>query len=195
MGTPNFATRNASKIYAVFMNTREEILDDNDEPTGKFIDGPEEWEVDDRKDYFRDELVHKDFYCVDNDAWDNNRSYPGQNLKTWWANKTFADVQIEISLTAKVISGYYEGASLDWEVELFMDNCSYDAIDVTDFVDHCNHNKGVAIFTYPKVDKWIETTKQKMIDEMEKIFETFSEVKLQTIAVASNGEAFYKTVN
>jgi hypothetical protein len=177
------------------MNTREEILDDNDEPTGKFIDGPEEWEVKDRMDYFRDELVHENFYCVDNNAHDNNRSYPGQNLKTWWANKTFADVQIEISITAKVISGYYEGASLDWEVELFMDNCSYDAIDVTDFVNHCNHNKGVAIFTYPKVDKWIETTKQKMIDEMEKIFETFSEVKLQTIAVASNGEAFYKTVN
>lgn len=196
MGASNFYCKNASNIFPVFMSYEDTVLDEDGEETSETETVyPDEWQIKDELDYFKEQLVNDKYRCIDLDEWDGQRSYPSQSIKQWSICKAFAGVDVEVMITAKVTSGYHEGACLDWKIEGYLGGHDTNGdFDITDFTHYCDYNTGVAAFTYPKTIKWFEATKDAMIAEMEEIFARLSGVKLKVVARFSNGETMYETV-
>lgn len=181
------------------MTTEEPVYDDDGNDTGETeCRSPETDEINEELSYFRERLSNvKDYPTIDLKDWDQEglRSYPSRFIKSWGMCKRFAGVYVDLELNAKVTSGYHEGACLDWDFKMTLNHCEYDDFDVADFTDHCDHNAGVAAFTYPKANKWANNMKDQMINDMEAIFAELSGIQLEVVATASNGETFYKQVN
>lgn len=174
MGTSNFHNVNSGRIYSVELQ--------------------EDWEYDDLKLNLKTELKEH----TTDDPYEL-RSFPSQVIGCLDKQKTFGDLDIDLSIYCVIRSGYYEGLNLDWFMKLDIGNTSYiDEIPekhhlIDDLRYFNDWNKGLSTIQSENVLKWIKTTKEELITKMEKIYEENS-TPLKVVAQFSNGETIYEKV-
>ena len=149
MGTSNFARGNASRVYAVLMNTEQtfkectecghkhydyeynldeltecescnEVLFEQDTE----YNAPESWEIDEFKEYVREQAENKvkslPYEYRFEDECGNERNYTSFELFSFRTSKSYGDISVDIKIVGQLVGAYYEDASLNFEV--YIDN-------------------------------------------------------------------------
>lgn len=171
MGTSNFARGNTSRAFAVLMNDQDDVED--------FIE------------YVREvaqESAPKDIQYSKEDGRDRNAS----NLFSYRMSKWFGDLEVELQIVAKMRSGYYEGASLDFEFTIF-DGYEFSDSDnsVENLFSNSCMNQGLLKIQQRHAERWADRTKDQLIALTEQVFEQVS-MPLKVVATFSNGETIYE---
>jgi hypothetical protein len=135
---------------------------------------------------------------------DSNRSYPASIIGRQTKCRTFAGVTLELTMEARLVSGYYEGACFDLEASLNVYDrdddhvCSWEGfddvynIDASDVIeDNWQGNIGLTKIHAKGIVKALETLFNELRDEAEDAFRKASEYRLGCIGHGNNGEAFY----
>jgi hypothetical protein len=135
---------------------------------------------------------------------DNDRNYCATNLFSFNTSKMFGDIEVEVSVIGQIVSAYYEGASLDFEVQIYngSENISLDNYSNVENVlddlfapryDHYNSdmNQGMRKIQMNNAIKWAEKTKTELIELIEEVFTKVSQ-PLNVVATFSNGETIYE---
>lgn len=211
MSTANFKVENASKYYVFGTNvyvTQEDIDEGyrDEDQLGQF----DEWATQDNYDCdlanAKYELIRSKGWS-ESKGWDGDRSYPG----SYFAEKTsrfyYGYTLFEITIQAKVVDGYYEGATFDYDASLrVLPECSwhygydyydYDLFGNYEFCEECViddnllKNLGLSKIHAKNVVKKVYAELQKLCDEAESVFQMNSEYRLGCMGYGSNGEAFY----
>jgi len=170
MATNNFHNVNASKIFACEIE--------------------EDYEYDDLVLNLSSSFDHLNFEEFDPNysPSDELRSFPARTLgrvtspiKIYGGLHVYAEVEIIIR------SGYYAGVNLDWKINYICDD-KHDSVEDIDFEwlfenKHNNYKSWITSF--------LENQANMLVEEVERIYEEYT-TPLRTIAVASNGEAFYE---
>lgn len=231
MATPNFASpKNASKYFVVLTNIEEKYkeceeclhrhyeweydLDELNEcenecenPTfeiGCETRAPETHECDDLMLNIESEITSLEHGFTDDTKF-HDRNYQRASLGALNVSKTFGDITVELKLTSILQSAYYEGATLDYMLEVYnggemiepYDTCSLEdiVIDLFDLNynehDYSEMSKGLRTIQCRNAFNWIEEQVSLLGEQLEKIYERFSSHKLQCDGVFSNGEAVY----
>ena len=219
MGTSNFSRlNNASKYYTVFMNVEEKYVECNDCNT-KFVEWESEyeeieetkccsnckssnltfdeeyrslesWEIDDWKSYFRECL--ENVGGEHNDKYNEDRRYIGAfNFSKW-----YADVLVELRFHLYYDIGYYEGAKLDYDIEV------YNGFEYSDELENSleyifedsDLSVGMQKIQAKNALKWIEKIKAETSEKIEKLFSEVCDNRLELVGTFSNGESIYKEV-
>jgi hypothetical protein len=157
---------------------------------------PDEWEYNDLLDCLRDALKEKfgrDY--TEDDATDNNRSYNGRYFASVSSSRNFMRLDVEVQIKCLARAGYYDGVSLDWEPVIYIDGTVNEDIQdaETSFRIACDYeqvNEGLQRANWPKLENWLEATKEHLTSEIEKVYEAFS-TPLNVVARFSNGETIY----
>lgn len=234
MATPNFASpQNASKYFVVLTNrektykkckkckhkhyeweyTLKDLTEcENGCKNPKFKEKtktvqPDDFEYDDLKSNLGYSLKEIGGDALD-EAWGNDRNYHRQAVGSLSSSKWYGDLEARIKITVIVQGAYYEGATLDYLIEV--DNGeTFEEIDdndtVEDIVDdlfqveyvddnYSNMGKGMRIIQSKNATKWINKEIQQLSKQIEVILEQFSSHKLQCDGVFSNGEAVYSEI-
>lgn len=138
---------------------------------------------------------------------DRDRNYCATDKFSLYTSKWYGDIEAELKITGQIVSAYYEGASLDYKLEIYNGgewsevSNGYYKFTVGDIVDclfeseYDNHtfsdmNRGLRKMMLPKATKWAESEAKKMIELIEEIFTQVS-MPLVVTAQFSNGETFY----
>jgi hypothetical protein len=171
----------------------------------------EDFEYDDLTYYLRETAEEKAkqtaFRYNDESGSDNDRNYCATDLFSLYTSKSYGDIEVEIKITGQIVSAYYEGASLDYRLEIYNGgewsevSNGYYKVSVSDIVDglfeseYDNHtfsdmNRGLRTILAPKATKWAEKETEKMIEAIEEIFTQVS-IPLNVVASFSNGETIY----
>lgn len=231
MSTPNFARpSNASKYFVVLTGREEnksvcnECGDEHYEWEEDYIcsEGepcancgsidikheeeyrqPEQFEYDDLIDNIGHD-IKENGGIKENKYLDNSR-YSIQSLGYFKETKHYGDIDVTIKITAVIQSAYYEGATLDYliEVESRGDSWKHNTgshydNDLDSIMDdvfdpyYTDLNKGLCKIMIPKALNWCENTIERLSSKVEGIFEGWSEHKLKCKGVFSNGEAIYE---
>jgi hypothetical protein len=216
MGTSNFARGNASKVYAVLMNVEEKFcectecntkyweFDSEYQEQGETCNtcgnelnhdteyrAVEEWEIDDFVEYLRETAQEKTkFNYRDLSGYDNERNYGGRYVFQLQADKNFGDVNFDVRLKAIMRGGYYEGANLDFEIEVNDDDEVYEQSFEWEFEMHSDLPKGMQVIQRKNALKWAQKTLETMKEDIESIFTQVSQ-PLNVVATFSNGETIY----
>jgi hypothetical protein len=173
MGTSNFARGNTSRVFAVLMN--------------------EEDDVEDFEEFVREvakESAPKDIQYSKEDGRDRNAS----NLFSYRASKWYGDLEVELQIVAKMVSGYYEGASLDFEFTIFDGYEFSDSDDAVEYLfgNNCScMNQGLLKIQQRHAERWVDRTKSELTVLIEQVFEQVS-MPLRVVATFSNGETIYE---
>lgn len=174
MGTSNFYVENASKVFALLPSEEDE---------------PILW-WDDTKMWIEDTLNENGYReCSSGTERDAER------IAVKSIDRQFMGVWVEVSITSIVRYGYYEGASLDWDVSIHIGAVEYD---VAVFERFCaedlecasDESYGLCKANAPKLVAWVERAKNDLVEELEKIYEQLS-IPLRVAARFSNGETIY----
>lgn len=189
MGTSNFHKVNAKKVYACMMN-----------------EGENNYTSLDYKD-FRENIYHlmEDYqecdYHTDSDSQRSMhelRSFYSHYIGSFVSSRYIRDIcDIEVQINAFSRCGYYDGINLDYEIKVFINGYEQDEqwkkyfsyVEVYDQMEH--PNKGLAKIIYRKVEKWVDSEITRMTNNLEQIFESVCEHKLEVFARFSNGETWY----
>lgn len=174
MGTSNFYKKNASKYFAVLMDYENE--------DGKTVT-TDEWDVDMLKECLMVKV--KDVF---------GSSHDSDGLPLIGKSKNFGDVCAEVWLTVKLNPGYYEGATLDYDIQIMIDGYEYEDIDDVD-ISHSYMNAGLQAIMLPKIRRWMLTSLDDMREKLEGVFDQCSDHVLVRTATFSNGEAIYEKVS
>lgn len=227
MGTNNFASpKNASKYFVVGANREEKYSECEcgkhyeweDEYVGEvFSTCPicksdveheeesrplESWEWDELEENLRDILSELEGF-EDINRKDHSRNYADTFLGSVSKSKSWGDAEFTVSILPVMTSAYYEGATLDFKIEITTVNDTYDYneesigdILFNGFDDYYIYlNRGLASIFKKYAEVWIEETVTELSEEVEKVFETVSSHKLKNLGSFSNGEAVYESVN
>lgn len=232
MGTTNFASpSNASKYYVV-LTGQEEKKSVCNECGEEHFEWSEEYVGEDEKclncgstdvryeeeyvypeDFEYDDLISNLGYEIERiggtkeNEYLGDNSYPIQSLgyfkdEKWYGN----DICITVKVTAVIQSAYYEGATLDWLVEIeeretwkhstgsYYDESLEDIMDMIFDPYYTDLNAGLCKIMQPKAVSWAEQVISNIEDKLEKLYESWSSHKLHCKGVFSNGEAIYETV-
>jgi hypothetical protein len=202
MGTNNFHNENASKIFAVLMGREEHLLDDegNETEETEYI-YPDEWECDDLKSnvlYSLKAIAEKSktIYFWKSGNANFLQSFEGGILGSLNIDKDYLGITCQVEVTAVLRSGYYEGANLDWELTLYADG--YESCEITDFLDEWEYQArkyngiGLVSMNRDHVENWANQALTNLTEEVEKVFEEFTEIKLKKVGQFSNGTAVYE---
>jgi hypothetical protein len=233
MGTANFSRpSNASKYFVVLAGQEEKYIE-----CPKCENKHYEWqhtleelkecdlcEEDLQGEDIQEEYVQpEDFECqdlIDNLGYEiknlggtkeneylGDRNYPIQSIGVFKESKMYGDLEVTVKITATIQSAYYEGATLDWLVEIeeretwkHSTGSSYDE-DLDDIMDmifdpyYTDFNAGLCKIMQPKAVDWAEQTISDIGEKLEKLYEDWSSHKLHCKGVFSNGEAIYETAN
>lgn len=236
MGTSNFARGNTSKVFAVLMNREETYKEcsecgerhydyDYSEESFKNITccegatleeetdyvSPDEWEYDDLKDYIQEtaEEKVKDFKEVwyrEESGRDNDRNYPATDLFSFNISKMFGDIEVEMRVVGQIVGAYYEGASLDFRLEIYNGgewsevSNGYYTITERDILDglfapeyehyRSDMNRGMRKIQMEYATKWAEEKATELKELIEEVFTKVS-MPLNVVASFSNGETIY----
>ena len=206
MSTPNFKVENASKIYAFGTNvyvTQEDIDEgyrEQDE-LGKF-----DWET--TQENYDCDLANAKYELIgkgwkESKGYDGDRSYPGSYFAEKSVFVNAARNGFEITIKAKAVCGYYEGAVYDYDANLqFYDSNGYlfpdydlfgnYAFSEKDVIDeNIYENAGLSKANAKSLVKKVYDELQKLQDEAEEVFQMYSEYRLGCAGIFSNGEAIY----
>lgn len=190
MATSNFAiSTNASKYFVVL---NREV---------------NEWQYKDLIQNIKNEITKlKDGY--EDDTQFQDRNYQRTTLGKLEVSKWYGDVEISVKLTAFIQSGYYEGATLDYLVEVYngyeyieelppsfgFNGYKYEDI-IKDFLrDNSEMSIGMQKIQTKNILNWLEITIKNLSQELEKIYDNFTQHKLQCDGVFGNGEAIYSEI-
>lgn len=236
MGAPNFAIGNTSKVFAVLMNRKETYKEcsecgerhynyDYSEETFKNLTccegatigeetdyvSPDEYEYDDLRYYIRETAQEevkdlKEVWYEEESGSDNDRNYCATDLFSFNTSKMFGDIEVEMRVVGQIVSGYYEGASLDFRLEIYNGgewsevSNGYYTITERDILDdlfepeyeHCNSdmNKGMRKIQMEYATKWAEKKATELKELTEEVFTKVS-MPLNVVASFSNGETIY----
>lgn len=231
MGTPNFASpSNASKYFVVLTN-REEEFKQCPECNAKYYEWeedlkdlhyckecdtdityteiesetiyPEHWECEEFIANIKEEILSLPNGYRDNTSF-NDRNYERSSLGKLSESKCFGDIDVTVNIIGILQSAYYEGATLDYLVELKVNGNNYDIStgshydeNVDDVLEseYSEMSKGLQVIQRRNAEKWVDNTIVKLSEQLEAIFENFTEHKLKCTAVFSNGEAVYEHTN
>lgn len=231
MGASNFARGNTSQVFAVLMNEERKVSICNSCGEKAFEDfdyveiggtcyecgsddiehtiedkAPESYDYEDFKEYLRETAKEKakDTYTYrKQEKSDNDRNYCATDLFSLSTYKMYGDIEVNLTITGQIVSAYYEGASLDYRLEVYngSEDCEVDrnssVADILDDLfapkyDHYNSymNQGMRRIQMKNATKWAEKETEKMIELIEEIFTEVS-MPLTVIAQFSNGETIY----
>jgi hypothetical protein len=236
MGASNFHRSQTSRVYAVLMNTEETFKECTEcghkhydyEYTLKDVNycaecnsedlteeteyrSAEDYDYDDFKEYLRETAERKvketTFDYRDESGSDNDRNYCATDLFSFRSSKMYGDIEVYITITGQIVSAYYEGASLDYRLEIYngsedveVENGYYTTTeaDILDDLfapkyEHYNSdmNKGLRSIMLKKATIWAEKETEKMKNLIEEIFTEVSQ-PLNVVATFSNGETIYQ---
>jgi len=231
MGTPNFQSPNNAKDYYVVLTSNEETykecevcfhrhyeeLDTLTECENECKDAtfeentetryPEEFECDDLKGNIGCDIEAQggtsDDKCLD------SSQYSVTSLGYLNESKCYGDVEVEVKVTAVLCGAYYEGATLDYLVQIVSQQgddfdistgsrYDEDVDDVmTQLFDEYNTymNAGLRKIQSQNAEKWVENIIEELSEKMDNLIQGYSEHKLSCKGVMSNGEAIYESVN
>lgn len=232
MGAPNFASpSNASKYYVVLTGSDEnkstcnecgeehwewedEYVCSEGEPCthcgSTDIVHEEEYRYPD--DWAYDDLVSNIGYEVERlggtpeNETIKSGSYGISSLGVFKRKKWYGDVEVRVIFTLVCQSAYYEGATLDWLIEIqgccdtykYSTGSNYDENldDILDMLFDSSYpttdmNAGLCAIIKPKAKAWIEEQIEELTEVLEKLCAEWSEHKLHCAGVFSNGEAVY----
>lgn len=167
----------------------------------------ESYEYDEFKEYLRETAQEeikelKNVWYKEESGSDNDRNYCATNLFSFNTSKMFGDIEVEVSIIGQIVSAYYEGASLDFEVQIYngwesatIDSyCSVENAVEDLFDNNCSlMNQGLLKIQSKNAIKWAEKTKTELIELIEEVFTKVSE-PLNVVRTFSNGETFYSKV-
>ena len=201
MATNNFYKVNASKYFVVLENYEQPVLDDEFNETDEMETVcMDEMEVADELDYFKSLLKDSlkegmKFYDYQNyDGQYDNRNFPAHYLGTVYTSKKFGDIDCEVIIHCFVRSGYYEGANMDWELQINVDTFSLDNTDdIPDTFEsvYSDMNAGLLKIQGRNCMNWAEKARNTLVEYVEGIF-TQCSTPYSLQGVFSNGEAIYK---
>jgi hypothetical protein len=177
MGTSNFYYKNARALYPLFTGM--------DEDEAAMFDYSEECQ---NIAEHIDELVGMD--SVDNDII-HGTSFQSRSLGHKSYSKSFGDVDIEVRIIAIITSGYYEGACLDWIMEVYQDGHQVDEIGEWKDYTYTDMSAGLCKIQEGNASKWAARMTDKLSDEIEEAFAKIA-TPYKLIGRASNGETFYQ---
>ena len=150
----------------------------------------ESWEIEDWKSYFGE--------CLENaggkyDDWsDEGRKYIGVfNFSKW-----YADVLVELRFHLYYDVGYYEGANLDYDIEV------YNGFEYSDEIENAlecifedsDLSVGMQKIQAKNALKWIEKVKVETSEKIENLFSDVCDNRLELVGTFSNGESIYTEV-
>jgi hypothetical protein len=212
MGTSNFARGNTSRVFAVLMDEEVEFsicskcgehhyeeqkrCDNGCEDSVLEIQNEsravEQFDVEDFVDFVREvakESAPKDIQYSQEDGRDRNAS----NLFSYKMSKWYGDLEVELQIVAKMRSGYYEGASLDFEFTIFDGYEFSDSDNSVEYLfgNNCScMNQGLLKIQQRHAERWVDRVKDQLIALTEQVFEQVS-MPLKVVATFSNGETIY----
>ena len=137
------------------------------------------------------------------DECDGNRNYPACVFASKGIDINVEGVQIYATLKAMSVSGYYEGATFDYEAEFDVYDKddyhvgTYDDEGITEEEIICENwcnNVGLSKIHARRIMQRIEKAVQSLKDEAEGVFSMYCEDECVCAAVFSNGEAIYSKV-
>ena len=182
MGTANFYSRNASRVFAF---TTED-----------------EWEWNDMKENIASEIeaISKKMNLSYRDGGEDNhslRSFPSESICSLGDCKDYKGFSVEVIVSCIIRSGYYSGGNLDWDIQFYLNgNEAGDTLpEVTDLKEDieyyrgCTPGKAAQLSTY--ACNWMEKTQERLVSSIEEVYKQFTE-PLQVAASFSNGETIYK---
>jgi len=176
MGTANFARGNASRYFVCLTNDEEG-------------DGPDQLEIDDFMESLREAAKGLPGYQKETGG-DGARNYPSWELFSVRDSKELAGVEIEVVVAAKIVSGYYEGATLDWDARCFVGGYDSDPDAAEDdFIEHCEF-PGIKKVHAKRAASVMEQMKDDLVAKVEAVFAEHSE-QYNCAGRFSNGEAIY----
>jgi hypothetical protein len=109
-------------------------------------------------------------------------------------SKWYGDLEVEVQIVAKMVSAYYEGASLDFEFTIFDGYEFSDSDDAVEYLfgNNCScMNQGLLKIQQRHAERWADRTKDQLIALTEQVFEQVS-MPLRVVATFSNGETIYE---
>lgn len=210
MSTPNFKVDNANKHYAVLMN--REITDPEGETT---VEVPDELEMEDLLGEIKNQMNEK---FKDSDVEVDNLSDSLDDRQFAFSlvslSKVFAeDFELTISFRLTLNEGYYEGATLDYNVDLeetavsgheFENLPDYSKSDIKEVLKEWiedwqeNLDEDVESPESPDIGEmiqWINKSYGFIEQGVEDVYENICEVPLVRVGIFSNGEAVYERAN
>lgn len=203
MGTSNFHNSNARKIYVVLESYEQPVLDeDGNETEETETYTPDSYEAEDLTDYIQETFKeqHKDLYWFkkDTNSYNELRSFGAGYICTLIDEKCFGDVQLNVRINCFIRSGYYEAANLDWELQIDCNSYSYNddecgegfELSIDDYYNS-SMSEGLKKIQLKNMNKWIEKTKESLIEKVETIFEEIANPYLK-VGTFSNGETVYQ---
>lgn len=123
-----------------------------------------------------------------------NNSNDWEGFLSIGENKDFGDVEIEVYVSARIRSGYYEAATLDWDLEVIVDGNNVNIEDLREsFLYYTDMNKGLAVIQSKNAESWAENIKDELIEIIESIFKQFSD-EYSLAYRFSNGETGYSKI-
>jgi len=223
MGASNFARANASKYFVVLTNNEidtkvcnecnhihrdweyelstlsecdnckaTELSNDTE------VEEIDEYQIENQKQYTIDKLkenkLFKKWSGYEMDKSDMDRNYPATTFFEINKGKSFGDIEMEIQISLNLVGAYYEGATLDWSIEVLCDGYEIDEDSIKNELEYrSNMNSGMKAMQVKNIQNWIAKTKEEGIAMVEKAFEQSSE-PYNLMATFSNGESIYQAV-
>jgi len=184
MSTSNFAQDNTSKIFACSSNNEIEY--------DCLIDS-----IKTDITQLKDTIPNRSFISSSKLDVIENRNYPATSIGYYYTNIEVYNIQFEIGLTLKAVSGYYEGFTLDFDISLET-NISADIYTtgiemLEDIIEYSRYEipyVGLTIANKNNIARKIDNTIKILQQEIETIYE-LSSTPLTKICTMSNGEALY----
>jgi len=191
MSTPNFARNSqAQNYYAVLLNEYDKETESTYCPDGF------DREILERNIDF--ELEAKKYEISSGTGWDNERNYQGYNFSQINIYKDYGSICIGLRTNLIIKSGYYEGATLDYEFEFDIMGETFESLGdfkrVFNYYAEEDYKKGFCEILSQKAQNWIENTIDKISEDIEEVYKNNSR-PLKCIAIFSNGEAIYEDYN
>jgi len=175
MGTSNFHYENV--LYTV-TDGDEDTWDDTRSNVSCELENDRYW-LEDDKAHIEREL----------------RSFGATSIGYFEDSVFLGQEEVLVRVTAMTRSGYYEGFNLDYEVRIEHNYSDYeDGWDtVKDLHEWFPSLRGMATIHRDTWIKRIDDKVKEFTDRLEEVYKMYSD-HLEVVAVASNGETFYKEV-
>jgi len=175
---------------------------------------PDEWEYDDLVSYLKETAQEKvknlkNVWYREESGSDNARQYTATDLFSFNTSKSYGDIEVEIRITGQIVGAYYEGASLDYRLEIYgggdwaeVESGRYTTTeaDILDDLfapqyEHYNSdmNKGMRKIQMGYATKWAEKESERLKELIEEVFTKVS-MPLNVVGTFSNGETVYSKV-
>jgi hypothetical protein len=157
----------------------------------------EQDDVEDFVEFVREvakESAPKDIQYSEENGSDRDRNYNASNLFSYKISKWYGDLEVEVQIVATMVSGYYEGASLDFEFTIFDGDSFSDSDNSVEnlFGNNCScMNQGLLKIQQRHAEVWVDRAKDQLIALTEQVFEQVS-MPLRVVATFSNGETIYE---